>query len=106
MTMEEFKASRENSSAFSLKPISEPIVSDDFGAAPEPDAMPIDTGLPEPATEKPAEVAMDQKTREAVVEESSTGSAALNQRESVVELATELREPWDTNGTDIVPHAA
>ena len=106
MTMEEFKASRENSSAFSLKPISEPIVSDDFGAAPEPDVMPIDTGLPEPATEKPAEVPMDQKTREAVVEESSTGSAALNQRESVVELATELREPWDTNGTDIVPHAA
>jgi hypothetical protein len=105
MTLEEFKTNRDRHPELPLKPVAEPVAFDGLGL--EPDVLPIETAIPEPAIEEPAEVAGDQKTREAVVEESSTVAAALNPRESVVELAAELREPRDTNGTDIAPpHAA
>jgi hypothetical protein len=106
MTMEEFKASRENSSAFSLKPVSEPVVSDDFGA--EPDLMPIETGVPEPATTRSTDFVLVPESREVPQEEPSQLQPPLERKEEkpVIELAAKKHEPGDVADGNVTAEAA
>ena len=73
----------------------------------EPDVLPVDTGIREPATSEPTEFTLVPEGREVVSGEGSTSQRPPTVvHEPVVELATKSYEPQEGTGDDVIAEAA
>jgi len=103
MTLEEFKASRDHHPELSLKPVAEPVVSDDFGL--EPDVMPIDAEIPAPAT-PPTDFILVPERGEVAAEGPTPHQPPTLMPEPVVELAAESHGPEEMTDNNVIAEAA
>jgi hypothetical protein len=104
MTLEEFKINRDRQPELPLKPVAEPVASDDFGL--EPDVMPIDAEIPAPATPPPTDFILVPDRDEAAVLGSTPHEPSTAMPEPVVELAAELHGPKEMTDNDVIAEAA
>ncbi len=104
MTLEEFKTNRDRQPELPLKPVGEPVASDDFGL--EPDVMPIDAEIPAPATPPPTDFILVPDRDEVAVRGSTPHEPSTAMPEPVVELAAESHGPEEMTDNDVIAEAA
>jgi hypothetical protein len=104
ITFEEFKANRDSNADLSLKPVAEPVVSDDSGL--EPDILPVDTDIPAPATPPPSDFILVPDGGEVTVVGSTPHEAPAAMPEPVIELASQSHKPPEMTDGDLTAEAA
>jgi len=104
MPFEEFKANRDSNADLSLKPVAEPVVSDDSGL--EPDVLPVDTDIPAPATPPPSDFILVPDGGEVAVVGTTPHEAPAAMPEPVIELASQSHKPLEMTDGDLTAEAA